>query len=375
MLREALLGLMLGTFTGITPGIHVNTLASLLRGFGLSAVVLFAMGLTHTFLDVVPSTFLGVPDEGTALGVLPAHRLVLSGRGLEVVRIALIASFLAVLFFLPLVPLYLLLAPLYRPAFGKLVVLLLTLLLVFTERGVKKVYALFIILLSGILGLFILSLPLNEPFYALFTGLFGVPVIVSSLLAGTKRIEPGSPELEIAPKRFVIFSFMGTLFGMLASLLPAFTASQAALLGSFISRDERSFLTIVYSVNTANFLFALLNFLETGRERNGVVTLMEPLSVKALPAFLLVALFVGFAVLLYGEHLARLLAKALLRLPYRFINLTVLTFLILLALLFDGISGLLALTASSIVGYLAVILGVKRTNCMGSLMLPALLIR
>ncbi|WP_297551884.1 tripartite tricarboxylate transporter permease, partial [Thermococcus sp.] len=354
-------------------GIHVNTLASMLRGFGLSAVALFAMGLTHTFLDVIPSTFLGVPDEGTALGVLPAHRLVLGGKGLEVVRIALIASFLAVIFFLPMVPLYILLAPLYRPVFGKLAVLLLILLLVFTERDVKKVYALFVVLLSGLLGLFILSLPLNEPFYALFTGLFGVPVIVFSLQAGTKRIEPGSPELEITPKRLVLFSFLGTLFGMLASLLPAFTASQAALLGSFTSRDERSFLTIVYSVNTANFLFAFLNFLETGRERNGVVTLMEPLSLKALPAFLLVALFVGLAVLLYGEPLARLLAGALSRLPYHFINLALLAFLVLLALLFDGLQGLLALTASSIVGYLAVLLGVKRTACMGSLMLPVLL--
>jgi len=373
MLGEALLGLLLGTFTGIAPGIHVNTLASVLRNTGLGPVSLFAMGLTHTFLDVLPSTFLGVPDEGTALGVLPAHRLVLGGRGLEVVRIALVSSFLAVLFFIPLIPLYLRLAPLYRPVLGKLAVLLLIALLVLTERGVKKLCALFVVLLSGILGLLILSLPLSEPFYALFTGLFGVPVIASSILAGARGIGPGSPELGIPPKRLALFSFLGTLFGMVASLLPAFTASQAALIGSFISRDERSFLTIVYSVNTANFLFAFLNFLETGRERNGVVTMMEPLSIKALPAFLLVALFVSLAVLFYGEPLGALLAEALSRLPYGLINVSVLALLVFLALLFDGVLGLLALTASSIVGCLAVLLGVKRTNCMGSLMLPVLL--
>ena len=373
MLREALLGLFLGTLTGITPGIHVNTLASMLRDVGPSPIVLFAMGLTHTFLDALPSTFLGVPDEGTALSVLPAHRLVLEGKGLEVVRIALIASFLAVLFFVPLIPVYLRLAPLYRPVFGKLSVLLLIVLLVLTERSVKRFYALFIIILSGLLGLLVLSLPLNEPFYELFTGLFSVPLIVSSLFSGTERIEPGKAELEISPKKLALLSFLGTLFGMLASLLPAFTASQAALLGSFISRDERSFLTIVYSVNTSNFLFAVLNFLETGRERNGVVALMEPLSLKALPAFLLVALFVGLAVLLYGEPLALIFAKALSRLPYRLINLSVLAFLVLLAFLFDGFPGVLALMASSLVGCLAVLLGVKRMNCMGSLMLPLLL--
>jgi len=59
--------------------------------------------------------------------------------------------------------------------------------------------------------------------------------------------------------------------------------------------------------------------------------------------------------------------------PYRLVNLAVLSLLILLALIFDGLPGLLALTASSIVGYLAVLLGVKRTNCMGALMIPLLL--
>jgi len=373
LLREVLLGLLFGTFTGVTPGIHVNTLASMLRGLGPSSVTLFAMGLTHTFLDALPSTFLGVPDEGTALSILPAHRLVLRGKGLEVVRIALISSFLAVLFFIPLVPLYLRLAPHYRPEIGKIAVLFLILLLVLTERGFNKLGALFIIILSGLLGLFILSMPLDEPFYALFTGLFGVPVIVSAFLSDVSHLEPGDPELEIGPYRLALFSFLGTLFGMISSLLPAFTASQTALLGSFVSKDERSFLAVVYSVNTANFLFAFINFLETGRTRNGIVTLMEPLGLNALPYFLLVALFVGLAVIIYGETLARTFAGFLSMVPYRLVNLAVLSLLIFLALIFDGLPGLLALTASSIVGYLAVLLGVKRTNCMGALMIPLLL--
>ncbi|WP_297066342.1 tripartite tricarboxylate transporter permease, partial [Thermococcus sp.] len=223
------------------------------------------------------------------------------------------------------------------------------------------------------LGLLILSLNLKEPFYALFTGLFGVPVIVSSLFSDVSGVEPGDSELRIRHSRLVLFSFLGTLFGMLASLLPAFTASQAALLGSFISKDERSFLTVVYSVNTSNFLFAFLNFLETGRMRNGIVAMMKPIGVKALPGFLLVALFVGLSVLVYGEFLAGLFVDAISRVNYRVVNGAVLAFLIFLALAFDGLLGVLALIASSIVGYLAPLIGVKRTNCMGALMVPLLL--
>jgi len=58
MLRELLLGVILGTFTGLTPGIHVNTLTVLIGGMLLSPLTLFAMGLTHTYLDAFPSTFL-----------------------------------------------------------------------------------------------------------------------------------------------------------------------------------------------------------------------------------------------------------------------------------------------------------------------------
>ncbi|WP_367883109.1 tripartite tricarboxylate transporter permease [Thermococcus peptonophilus] len=101
MLRELLLGALFGTFTGLMPGVHVNTLAVLLNGALLPSLTLFAMGLTHTYLDAFPSTFLGIPDEGTALSILPAHRLVLAGKGMEVIRIALYSSFLATLLFIP----------------------------------------------------------------------------------------------------------------------------------------------------------------------------------------------------------------------------------------------------------------------------------
>jgi putative membrane protein len=89
LFREMLKGLLMGTFTGMTPGIHVNTLAEL--GMASSFPALFAMGLTHTFLDAIPAAFLGVPDDGSALSLLPAHRLTLKGRGREVVEIAMLS--------------------------------------------------------------------------------------------------------------------------------------------------------------------------------------------------------------------------------------------------------------------------------------------
>ncbi len=343
-------------------------------------LLLFAMGLTHTFLDVIPSAFLGVPDEGTALGVLPAHRLVLRGKALEVVRIALWASFLAVLISIPpLFPLYPALARAYTPGLGRIAVLLLALLLILTERGIKKLYALLTFLLAGLLGILTFRLPLKEPYYHLFTGgLFGVPVLVTSLVEGAGRVRAGGDgEVEMEKGRFLAFSILGgTFLGMLASLIPAFTASQAALVGSFFSRDERSFLTVVFSVNTANFLFSFANFAETGRVRNGIVALMSPpVDGRFLSHYLLAAVFVSLLVLSYGEGLAVVILRALTHLPYRTLNGLVLVILVLLSIYFDGLLGLLVLTGGgAMIGLLAVALGgIKRTNCMGVLMLQIII--
>ncbi|QDA30551.1 hypothetical protein FH039_01495 [Thermococcus indicus] len=375
MLRELLTGIAGGTLSGVSPGIHVNTLAAFLSSAGIrDNLVLFAMGLTHTFLDVIPSAFLGVPDEGTALGILPAHRLVLRGRAMEVVRLALWASFLAVLMAIPAMPLYLHLAPLYRPAVGRFLVFLLAVFLVLTEPGLKRFFALLVFFLSGILGMLTFRLGLSQPFYHLFTGLFGVPVILLSILEErTRPIDAGDGEILLDRGRFLGFSALGTALGMVASLVPAFTASQAALLGSFLSKDERSFLTVVFSVNTANFLFAFANFLSTGRRRNGIVALMFPLPGEAMAFYLLVALFVSMAVLLYGELLAALILRLLRWVPYGALNSSVLVILVVLSYLFDGVTGLIALSGGVIIGLLAMVLGVRRTNCMGVLMLPIII--
>ncbi len=369
------MGILAGTLSGITPGIHVNTLAAFLSTMNVSNdLLLFSMGLVHTFLDAVPSVFLGVPDEGTALGVLPAHRLVLRGRAMEVIRMSLWASSLALVFSLPLLPVYLPLAHIYTPELGRLLVVLLAFVLVLTEKGVKRLYAVFVFLLSGLLGILTFRLPLSQPYYHLFTGLFGVPVLIGALNSRGPLTNDEDSSIRMGHTRFLGLSLVGTALGMMASLIPAFTASQAALIGSLMSRDERSFLTIVFSVNTSNFLFSFVNFVETGRVRNGIVALMGPLGVGSLKLYLLAALFIAMVVLLYGEPLASEILKLISRLPYRWMNRSILLFLIVLSFLFDGPSGIMVLVGASLVGLLAVSLGVKRTNCMGVLMLSVILI-
>ncbi len=125
----ALLGTAAGVATGLLPGLHVNTVAALvlalqasLLAFAASlfswaaptvtdlatmvAALIIGNVIAHTFLDYVPSIFLGAPEAETALSVLPGHRMLLQGRGLAAVRISALgsgaAALLSVLLILPL---------------------------------------------------------------------------------------------------------------------------------------------------------------------------------------------------------------------------------------------------------------------------------
>ncbi|NPA48016.1 MAG: hypothetical protein GXO14_05180 [Thermococci archaeon] len=361
-LLDILKGIAAGTLTGISPGVHVNTIAVL----GGSFVFLFSMGLTHTFLDAIPSTFLGVPDEGTALAVLPAHRMVLRGRGMEVVELAMKASFMAVIFSILLYPPYTILAPLYRPIYGKIAVIILIILMVITDRVIEHSI---VLMASGVLGVIVLrEMTLRHPLFHLFTGLFGMPVLIHSIAHPGKVRDAGGGSVKV--EQILVSSLIGSLLGMLASLLPAFTASQAAVIGSLRERNDVKFLSIVYSVNTANFMFCVFNRHITGRARNGVVASMTWSPGPIVTA--LIALVVALVVLSYGTWVGRLFIALMRVLDQRKLSTAVMVFLVVLSAWFDGALGVAVLGTATLIGMMPLKLGSRRTACMGVLMVPLL---
>ena len=68
-----LLGVGVGTITGLIPGLHPNTVLVILlstitvfSGFPLYAVLAFivALSITNTFADFIPSLLFGAPEGG-----------------------------------------------------------------------------------------------------------------------------------------------------------------------------------------------------------------------------------------------------------------------------------------------------------------------
>ena len=131
----SLAGSALGICSGMVPGLHVNTLSlmlvsafpllepavvSLCAQFSVEALLaplllcctIVSAAVTHSFLDFLPSLFLGVPEEGTVISVLPGHRLLLEGKAMDAVRCAALGSLLGALSgILLVVPLEIAMAP------------------------------------------------------------------------------------------------------------------------------------------------------------------------------------------------------------------------------------------------------------------------
>ena len=87
-----LIGIVAGTLTGLAPGIHINLVSAILlfsldkfQSIPLISIVVFivSMSITHTFIDFIPSIFLGAPEEDNFLSILPGHQLFMEGKDMK----------------------------------------------------------------------------------------------------------------------------------------------------------------------------------------------------------------------------------------------------------------------------------------------------
>jgi putative membrane protein len=186
MLFEILLAITIGCFfgiiTGLIPGIHINLVSLLLVSLStyflsftnrlVLGVFIIAMAVTHTFLDTIPSVFLGAPNSDTALAVLPGHRMLLEGKGYDAVKLTVIGSLLCLIstsvFIILLIPVVPIIYSFISPWIGWILICVVS-YMILTEQ--KKLYGLFVFLISGVLGIIVLNIPnLKQPLFPMLSG-------------------------------------------------------------------------------------------------------------------------------------------------------------------------------------------------------------
>ena len=110
ILISIFIGILAGTFTGLAPGIHINLVGVLLVSLSNSLfkntnriyliVFIASMSIAHTFIDFIPSIFLGCPDTDSGLSILPGHELLNKGKGYEAVMLTAYGGLIAIIILL-----------------------------------------------------------------------------------------------------------------------------------------------------------------------------------------------------------------------------------------------------------------------------------
>lgn len=437
LLLFCLFGVLVGIVTGLLPGLHVNNIALILLSvsgaivaafsplaeigitetFLLLLIAAFITGtaLSHTFHDCIPTTFLGAPDEDTALSVLPAHQLLLEGKGYEAVVLSAIGSYGAIVVcFILLLPIRFVIGqPLMMyetlQEIMAFVLIAIAILMIATEKGkvtdfglkgktsyaLGMIFALFVFFLSGGFGLIILDFPVESPIglaspvlFPALSGLFGMPTLLTSLVTKPAIPKQILEKVNIdgeTKKSSVLSIITGSIAGVLVSIIPGITSATGTIMAMNARGASGSRQTIVTlsAVNTASAFTVMAVLFIILRPRSGAaLAVTELISIEEwsqflMPmnlAYLLIVLIVGGALSFFLTiRIGKIFAKHFVKVPYAKVVLATIISICVLVFLFTGILGLLVLMVATIIGLLPVQWGVRRSHCMGVLLIPVIL--
>jgi|TARA_Y100000310_G_scaffold279891_1_gene299283 putative membrane protein len=381
-------GIFAGTVTGLIPGIHINLIGAILVSLSVSlfysvnsiyiVVFIVAMAITHTFVDFIPSIFLGCPDTDTELSILPGHELLKQGKGYEAILLtcygSLAAIFILVLIFLPSVFVISKTYDFVKPFIPYLLILISS-VLIFSEK--KKFFALLVFLLAGFLGWSVLNMTENSEklLLPLLTGLFGS----SSLLISIKNKFEIPKQKITKVKTKILKPLIGAVIASpLCSFLPGLGSGQAAIIGNSVSKtDKKGFLILLGATNTLVMGFSFITLYIISKTRTGAAVAVQQilgnLSLNLLIFILGIILISGIISFFLTIFLAKFFSQKIENVNYTYISLITLLLLVIVVLLFSGFIGLAVLIAATFTGIYSISLGVRRTNMMGCLLIPTII--
>ena len=402
------IGILIGTITGMIPGIHVNTAGAILFAsstFLLTffspeflCVIMVAMSIAHALIEFVPSMLLGVPQEGTATSILPGHRMVLQGRSKEVIRIVSVGGFGAIIVTILMLPIFAIALPIMHDIskpFTWMILLFASIYLTYKLTGTRRdfIWSLLLFVLSGILGWIIFQTPISSgvSLMCTFSGLFGISTILFSL-NDSSSIPHQNPfyELDLDFNKFKSI-FAGGITGAILGFLPGFGPAQGTVIAQAASGandndddDTVNFLLATSGLNVSDCLFSLIAIYIIGNPRSGIAVymsyLISEMTLNHLAIFIFASLIAVSVSLVLSLKLGDSFSRLMSGVDYKKLSIGVilLQILILYVFIFYYRAPLgymtLALITSTAMGMLPHYIGVGKSHLMGVLIIPAIVI-
>jgi putative membrane protein len=398
MLEYALpiiIGLCVGTITGLLPGLHVNTIVSIilassvffLEAFSVMHISIFiiSMAITHSITEFIPTALLGIPDSSTVVSHIPAHKLFSEGKAILAITTSAFSSMIAGIMTIALFPFSAGIIMLFDSWIKvESVVVMLSFLVILPLLLTKnRLYTAIVIILASSLGIISLDYSFLLP---LLSGLFGLPVLISSL----KGNSSSSSQETSFPKKVITSGLVGRLLialgiGALFSYLPGAGSSAASLLAITIFpamvKSPLEIIAVTSALSTVNYVFSLYTYAYADRARNGAIVgireLQGPITNDMLLIFLVVAIITMMLALVSTLAISRIAIKkmsALDSLTYKRISLGMIIMTLLVILFINGPLGLLFSLLCTMVGLIAINKSVQKVSMLSSLMVPTILL-
>lgn len=339
------------------------------------------MGVIHSFLDFIPSIIFGVPSSDTAMGVLPAHKLAIQGKSREALFLSASGSLLGAFFSIPLlILLFFILGPFIEsitPFVPYLLCSIVILFILLEKKFINMIWPILFVSIVSCYGLLLLnSYHLQEPLLVIFTGLFGISGLLFSLKDESSSHIQEKTLFHKLPSGSVKGIFMGNICAAICSSLPGLGSAQAASLMSLFIKNtnEKIFLVITSSLNTTAFLVSILTFYLLDKARNGAVVVISQLTQKISFQFMIELFFVIIGVCLIGFLLTIKIGDSIITLVCKInqkkMNLALIFILSCIIFIVEGSYGILCLIGITSLGFLGLLLEIRRVHFMSILLVP-----
>ncbi len=414
LLATSLIGAVLGCAIALVPGLHVFNVA----GFALllyaqmpfvlseQALALFLLGalVGWSVVNVIPAVFLFAPDDAHATAVLPATKYLLRGRGAEAATLigsGSLGALLGLVLLSPILdevvrPLRAILQPHTGwiltaiiaflllgewPRAGDLASPLRRLISAWTYLGA----GLLTFALSGLLGMVLFyrsPIAVESAFVNLmpaFVGLFAAPGLLQVLVFGTRPPrQQASPWREVEPRLLLRGSLTGLSGGLFASILPVVSGGIGGLLAGHATAlwNERLFMISLGASKVAYYVGSLLLLFVPGLTltRGGMAWMISSIYVPygwrtywlAVAAVALCGAL-AFVVLVTVARFAARLANAW---NPQWLAGGALGLVTALTMALTGWGGLLVMGVATTIGLIPVLVGGRRINGLGVLLVP-----
>ncbi len=341
--------------------------------------------------------FLGVPEEGTVLSVMPGHYLLLQGRGKEAIRLVSIGGFGSMMVTILLLPLFMLGLPVLYGFIKPFIWIILSVTVVYMiirlSRDYKSIiWSSVLLICSGIMGWTALNSPLssNVSLLCIFSGLFGVSTLLYSL--SEKSIMPEQNDnFYFKIDRDILRSvFAGGIAGSILGFLPGMGPAQGSLLaqelsgGSDTGSEREGFLVAMSGVNASDALFSLIATYIIGNPRSGIAVyinqILQGLDLDHLIIMIFSSITAVSISLILCIKIGDWFSNSMQKIDYTKITWAVIFFMSVIVLIFGFMEGanmifisLIYVTAVAM-GLLPHYLDINKSHLMGVLIIPAIVV-